>query len=347
MNKYICIKCNYQTNSQFNFKRHQQSIRHHKNTTISPIEQVISPIEQVISPIEQVTSPIEQVISPIYSDTSNIPKFTCQYCTTEYKRKAYLNRHLSKCSNKIIQGYKDTLDLEKVTQKAINKHHEDKFNELKVKYEEEIVHLKEENNKLQNKYSEHTIKLEGEITKLRSEIMQMTQSVLKIAETQATVPKKQTNNTQYIINNYKDAPNLEFPIVDWSAEMIEKYVKMGAVRGLSKIITDHWVDNIPPEQRSIWTVDLARNKFLIRIKDAWVVDIDGNKFQEITIDKIYKIFINYMKESKRNPIDMVDLMEFICDIRNKNMGMKALKDAGKYLIYDNEKFKDEIPLIDV
>ena len=340
MNKYICANCNYQTNSQFNFKRHESSFRHHENSKISPIGLKISPIGLKISPIDSVISPIE-------SSTPKTNSFICKYCKTEYKRKAYLNRHLPKCSNKIIQEYKDNLDLEKVTQKAITKHHEDKFNELKVKYEEEIVHLKEENNKLQNKYSEHTIKLEDEITKLRLEIMQMTQSVLKIAETQATVPKKQTNNTQYIINNYKDAPNLEFPIVDWSAEMIENYVKMGAVRGLSKIITDHWVDNIPPERRSIWSVDLARNKFLIRIQDAWVVDIDGNKFQEITIEKIYSIFINYMKESKRNPIDMVDLMEFICDIRNKNMGMKALKDAGKYLIYDNEKFKDEIQLIDV
>ena len=54
-----------------------------------------------------------------------------------------------------------------------------------------------------------------------------------------------------------------------------------------------------------------------------------------------------MKESKRTTIELVDLMEFICDIRNKNMGMKALKDAGKYLIYDNEKFKDKISLINV
>ena len=342
MNKYICTSCNYQTTSLFNFKRHETSKRHLKNSQISPIALKKSPIEAQISPIQVEISPIEK--NGMVSDN-----YKCQFCHTDYKRKAYLNRHLPKCSTKIIDEYRKTLDEERAIHDAENVKNVEYINELKRNYEDIISNMKDEKIKLIEMHEIRTNKLEDEIDKLRDEIMKMTHSVLKIAEKQATAPKKQTNNnnTQFIINNYKDAPNLEFPIVNWSAEMIENYVKMGAVRGLSKIITDHWVDNIPPEQRSIWTVDLARNKFLIRIQDAWVVDIDGNKFQEITIDKIYSIFINYMKESKRTTIELVDLMEFICDIRNKNMGMKALKDAGKYLIYDNEKFKDKIPLINV
>ncbi len=342
MKKYSCSCCNYQTDSQYNFKRHQSSSRHLKNSKISPIALKISPIEPQISPINSQILPIEQ--STMVSN-----KFTCKFCHTDYKRKAYLNRHLPKCSTKIIDEYRKRLDEERAVHDAENIKNVEYMNELKRNYEDRISIMRVEKTQLIEMHENRTKKLEDEIDKLRDEIMKMTHSVLKIAEKQATVPKKQTNNnnTQFIINNYKDAPNLEFPIVNWSPEMIEKYVKMGAVRGLSKIITDHWVDNIPPEQRSIWTVDLARNKFLIRIQDAWVVDIDGNKFQEITIDKIYSIFINYMKESKRTTIELVDLMEFICDIRNKNMGMKALKDAGKYLIYDNEKFKDKISLINV
>lgn len=342
MNKYICNSCNYQTTSLFNFKRHETSKRHLKNSQISPIALKKSPIEAQISPIQVEISPIEK-------NGMVLDNYKCQFCHTDYKRKAYLNRHLPKCSTKIIDEYRKTLDEERAIHDAENVKNVEYINELKRNYEDIISNMKDEKIKLIEMHEIRTNKLEDEIDKLRDEIMKMTHSVLKIAEKQATAPKKQTNNnnTQFIINNYKDAPNLEFPIVNWSAEMIENYVKMGAVRGLSKIITDHWVDNIPPEQRSIWTVDLARNKFLIRIQDAWVVDIDGNKFQEITIDKIYSIFINYMKESKRTTIELVDLMEFICDIRNKNMGMKALKDAGKYLIYDNEKFKDKIPLINV
>ena len=33
-------------------------------------------------------------------------------------------------------------------------------------------------------------------------------------------------------------------------------------------------------------------------------------------------------------------MEFINDINTKNMIIKGLKDAGKYLVYDKEKFTD-------
>ena len=33
-------------------------------------------------------------------------------------------------------------------------------------------------------------------------------------------------------------------------------------------------------------------------------------------------------------------MEFIIDIRTKNMIVKGLKNAGKYLVYDKEKFID-------
>ena len=56
--------------------------------------------------------------------------------------------------------------------------------------------------------------------------------------------------------------------------------------------------------------------------------------------------MDYMKNSERKASEMVDLMSFMCDIRNKDMGLKALKDAGKYLIYDNEKYKDDLSSLD-
>ena len=34
-------------------------------------------------------------------------------------------------------------------------------------------------------------------------------------------------------------------------------------------------------------------------------------------------------------------MEFIVDIKTKNMIVKGLKDAGKYLVYDQEKFPND------
>ena len=34
-------------------------------------------------------------------------------------------------------------------------------------------------------------------------------------------------------------------------------------------------------------------------------------------------------------------MEFINDIKTKNMIVKGLKESGKYLVYDKEKYPDE------
>ena len=239
-------------------------------------------------------------------------KYKCSHCNMMYTRKYNLNQHIEKCIHKKV---KDEQNLNK-------------------KLQQEILDLREEKQRLIIQYQE-------EIAELREENKYINRTVLKIAEKQAIAPKKQINNTQYIITNFPDAPNLKFPEIEWSDDIINKYVKMGTVQGISKIITDCWVHNVKPEDRSIWNVDYARNKYLIRIGDAWMVDVDGTKFQEITIDKIYDIFMNYMKTCKRDPSDMLEIMQFICDIKSKNMAMKVMKEAGKYLIYDNEKYKDE------
>jgi len=238
-------------------------------------------------------------------------EYICSYCNTVFKSHSGLNRHLKVCTKKII--------LEK----------DSRIQDLLIKEEGYLKRIEE---------------LEMRCETHRNENKEITNSVLKIAENQTLVPKKNITTTQYIINNYKDAPNLEFPLVNWSNETMDKYVQLGPVKGLSKIIRDHWVDNIPPEERSIWNIDYSRNKFIIRKDDSWIVDINGVTFQEITIDKIYKHFLEYMKNSERRASELVELMSFMCDIRNKDMSLRALKDAGKYLIYDNEKYQNDPPI---
>ena len=296
MKKYICNCCNYQSECSSNFKKHQQTKRHHKH-----LKNYSKSSEN--PPISSYTAHDAKQTEYIFSNNLIV---RCDHCDTIYATKYNLNRHLTKCTKKIIEE----------KNKKIQKLNNEIFN-----YKLEIDELKAENKKITN-------------------------TALKIAENQYSSSKKQITNTQYIINNYKDAPNLEFPLVNWSNEKMDHYVNLGPVKGLSKIITDHWVDNIPPESRSIWNIDYARNKFIIRKDDSWIVDINGATFQEITIAKIYEHFMDYMKNSDRQAYEMVDLMSFMCDIRNKDMGLKALKDAGKYLIYDNEKYKDDLSSLD-
>ena len=296
MKKHICNCCNYQTDCSSNFKKHKQTQRHHKNLKNYSKSSENPPISSYIHHDENQTK----------NGLLNSKIIKCDHCETIYSTQYNLNRHLTKCTKKIIE---------------------------------------EKNKKIQELNAE-IFNYKLQIDELKSENKKITNTALKIAENQSANTKKQITNTQYIINNYKDAPNLEFPLVNWSNETMDYYVNLGPVKGLSKIITDHWVDNIPPEERSIWNIDYSRNKFIIRKDDSWIVDINGATFQEITIAKIYQHFMDYMKNSERKASEMVDLMSFMCDIRNKDMGLKALKDAGKYLIYDNEKYKDDISSLD-
>ena len=232
--------------------------------------------------------------------------YTCEYCNATYSRLDNKQRHLSRCIQKKL-----------------------------VEKENLIKSLSQTNYDLIKRVSE----LATENKELNSKIQNIAEKQLALISNK---PKNNyTTNTQIIINNYPNAPNLIFPEIHRSPKTIQDYIKLGAIKGLTKFIKDNWYENIDPTQRSIWMVDSSRNKFLIRATNAWVVDIDGEKFQEITLDKIYKIFMEYMVSSNRSPSEMVQTMEFICDIKNKQMVIKALKDAGKYLIYDKEKYKDE------
>ena len=314
---YNCKHCNYQTDNKPNYTRHLKTKRHLLKIEISTNNIPVNTNNQIIS-------------------TNN--QYTCRYCNYQYSNLSSLNRHLKKCVQKIISDKnkllfeKDKLLEDKTKQFKIMKETSDKQFELikettdklmskfKQSYEDEIKQLKLENTALNNKL--HSVK-DAQLTVL--------QNNLKPAN---------NNNTQIIIHNYPNAPNLSFPDNIKVDESLKEYVQLGGIKGLGKFISDYWCKDISPPNRSIWMVDSARNKFLIRCKDAWVIDIDGTQFQEINLEKIQKIFNEYLQKYKFDRYDYIKTMEFILDIQTKNMIIKGLKDAGKYLVYDKEKFTD-------
>ena len=242
--------------------------------------------------------------------------YTCDYCNSKYTKLSSLNRHHKKCVKKIIL-HKDT--------KLQN-------NDIQIQL------LQQTNDKLKETY-------ESEIKELKIEIKDLTKTINKIKDKQLSVLQNNlkpsnNNNSQVIINNYPNAPNLGFPENIPVDQSLNQYIQLGGVKGLGKFISDHWAKDINPVDRSIWMVDPARNKFLIRCKDAWVIDIDGKQFEEINLEKIQKIFDEYLTKYKFDNYDYIKTMEFINDIKTKNMIIKGLKDAGKYLVYDKEKFTD-------
>ena len=238
---------------------------------------------------------------------SRFNQYECIYCNHSYKRRDTLTRHLTKCTVKLLKEKDDEL-----------KKKDDDYKKIISKLNDEIVSLRNKNEELNDKL--HLVK-DTQLTVLQNNLK-----------------PSNNNNTQIIINNFPNAPNLNFPDTIKVDESLREYIQLGSVRGLGKFISDHWGRDINPQNRSIWLVDSSRNKFLVRYENAWVIDIDGKQFQDVNIEKIQNLFNDYLKKYKFDTYDYIKTMEFILDINTKNMIIKGLKDAGKYLVYDKEKF---------
>ena len=263
----------------------------------------------------EITTDNEHIITnnaPIITNNN----YTCEYCNSNYTKLSSLNRHQKNCVKQILQDKESQIEN---NQKQLQEK-DLQIKELKESHHSELKELKDENKEL--------IKT---INKINNKQISVLQKNLKPAN---------TNNSQVIINNYPNAPNIGFPENIPIDRSLNKYVELGGIKGLGKFISDHWAKNINHVDRSIWMVDPSRNKFLIRIDNAWVIDIDGTHFQELNLEKIQSIFNEYSEKNKFDTYDYLKTVEFITDIRTKNMIVRGLKDAGKYLVYDKEKFTD-------
>ena len=245
--------------------------------------------------------------------------YTCNYCNYDYTRLDNLHRHQKSCVKQILED-KDKQLIVKDNQL------EDKVKQLEVKDHQ----LEAKDKQIEAKDLEIK-ELNNTIHEINSKQISVLQNNLKPAN---------TNISQIIINNYPNAPNLGFPDTIPIDDSLKEYIQLGGVKGLGKLISDHWFKNINPRDRSIWMVDPSRNKFLIRCKNAWVIDIDGIQFQELNLEKIQNIFDEYLLQNEFDAHDQIKTMEFINDIKTKPMIIKGLKDAGKYLVYDKEKYTD-------
>ena len=231
--------------------------------------------------------------------------YSCNHCNNEYTRFDSLCRHQKSCVKQILEANAKQLEIKDNQIEAKDKQIEAKDLEIK--------------------------ELNNTIHEINSKQISVLQNNLKPAN---------TNISQIIINNYPNAPNLGFPDNIPIDDSLKEYIQLGCVKGIGKLISDHWFKNINPRDRSIWMVDPSRNKFLIRCKNAWVIDIDGIQFQELNLEKIQNIFDEYLLQNDFDAHDQIKTMEFINDIKTKPMIIKGLKDAGKYLVYDKEKYTD-------
>ena len=318
---FNCKCCNYETDIKPNYTRHLKTKRHLTKIVLSN------------NSVPIITNDV-----PIITN-----HFTCEYCNSNYTKVSSLNRHQKSCIKQILEHHKKEFEINKKELenkdkqlKLTIKSNDKMMSKLKKSFSSEITELKQEKDLEIKELKDENKKLNNEIHRINNKQISVLQNNLKPVN---------NNNSQIIIHNYPNAPNLSFPENIRSDDTLEQYIQLGGVRGMGKFISDHWAKDINPVDRSIWMVDPSRNKFLIRCKDAWVIDIDGKQFQELNIKRIYKIFDDYLQTLDPTADDFdiyqhTKTMEFITDIKTKNMIVKGLKEAGKYLVYDKEKFPD-------
>ena len=58
---------------------------------------------------------------------------------------------------------------------------------------------------------------------------------------------------------------------------MEKLFQLGPVDGPTQLFKMNYIENVDPENRSLWCIDPSREKCLIREDGNWIVDLKGKK----------------------------------------------------------------------
>ena len=177
---------------------------------------------------------------------------------------------------------------------------------LKLQEKENIINLYK--NKLQEK--------EKILEKQEQKIHDLTLKNEFLNEIKNITKKSHKSAMNIIVNNYNNAPNLEsLPAEHMTDEQFKSYIQLGIPDGVIKMVKDYYVDNSPKEQRSLWCLDQARLKYLIRYDNDWKVDIMGKILKKKIIPPITRRLTKYCTEA-----DIRDHELYCCFKKDSEMG---------------------------
>ena len=207
--------------------------------------------------------------------------FKCEYCDQIYKTQKSKSRHTNSCLKKKL------IDIN--------------LNNAK---------LLEENIILKKKIEE----LENKINKYEESNQKSIENITKLALTSSQKGNTNINSSyQIIINQFKDAPNLTLPKDLLIQESLDKYIESGNPHGIINFLDKYYGSKIPPQSRSLWCIDATRCKFVLRHNNEWLIDLDGNKFRELTFYPLQDMFYENQKNTKDNS-KLITNMEFLEDL---------------------------------
>ena len=237
----------------------------------------------------------------------------CSDCNSKFKTRKGLLKHNKYCLKK----------------KLIEK---DKENKLLLK---KIRELKDENKELKQNIQE--------------KIKESNQDIKDITKLALITQKGHMNiNSSYniIINNYKNAPNLTLPKDLIINESLDKYIESGNPQGIVNFLDKYYGSQIPPEYRSLWCIDATRCKFVLRHNNEWIIDLDANKFRELTFYSLQDMF--YQKQKKLlkygdnisfNNLDnnkLLSNVKFLGGFVDKKEQIKIIRNLSKKVYFNKD-----------
>lgn len=372
---YICPRCGYTTSQKGDI------MKHYKRKKICPATYSSKKISDCIQLMmynddeEKVNVEVNEVNVLVNVDDILGKCFECSYCGKKFRQKQGKYQHEKKfCKEKTNNV------LTQQTEKKIRNNSNNTIKDTeKYKNEDFVLWIVDENKRL---VSENK-RLKLEMKKMKSEINKLTicntklESENKILESEKknkevvdklndeikdtlkdnikTLKQAKTNGKSiynYIINNYNNAPDLQYQFPQYSSTTMEKLFQLGPVDGPTQLFKMNYIENVDPENRSLWCIDPSREKCLIREDGNWIVDLKGKKIKTKTIIELKSKFEQFLKAkldpSNENIDNEVksDVTHFLSQLYNETTEIKIFKNLQAYIVYNkdelSEKYKDKV-----
>jgi hypothetical protein len=293
---YHCEKCDYTTLLKGDYKRHLLSKKHN---AAEDTEHRCEHCNYSTTSLKYYKSHLESVkhAKNVVMHKSNLSPNQCEFCKKLLSSKRSLWRHKQTCNATVEKNVDndDSSDIEEENENdpsttpppspATNTFSSEIVLEL-IQQNREIL---KENRDLQ--------KIILEQNKTQS----MTNSHNNSHNN--TVNNNQTFNLQFFLNEHcKDAIDIQEFVntLDYSTATLEKNMKLGYTKGISKMFTDG-ISILPTEKRPMHCSDEKREKLYIRHNGTWISGNDSKeRLTQVIADianKNYKTFRDWAIEN--------------------------------------------------
>ena len=276
---YLCKPCNYTTDDQSNFNKHQLTVRHQRRCD------------------------------------EEKQKYKCALCGKTYTSNSNLSRHIKFCKMSMIDNVKNEYEIKLKEQDKL--HNDMIINVIKekdniiVEKDMLIVQLTANNDKLKD-----TLELVQENKKETLDILAAENNFHK---QQLNTASRSMSALTYVMENYPNAPPLkefdkfELLQIEANKSIVEttlyQYKTKTLAASIGDVIIKHYKTN-DPAQQSLWNTDGSRFAYIYREivdnKVQWTVDKGGVKIQKLAIKPILKYIEKEMRKYMYDRADDLD-----------------------------------------